>query len=149
MQDKQDSMNLIISHGEFGVRPQVTMPSPDFYSLLGEEGIRKLVSDHYNMLVLSDIKHLFPAEPDKLEAAKKRSADFFVQICGGRDYYNQSRGKPMMAKRHQPFRIDMQARVVWLNCYRELLPKLNLPESTLRSFWNYLNVFSLWMVNTP
>lgn len=142
-------MDLTISHEAFGVRPQVTLPSPDFYSLLGEDGIRKLVSDHYNLLVKSSIKHLFPLEPNKLEAAKKRSADFFVQICGGSDYYNQSRGKPMMAKRHQPFKINKQARVVWLDCYKELLPKLNLPEGVVVSFWNYLNIFSLWMVNTP
>lgn len=141
-------MNLEIAKAEFGDRPQVRLPDPRFYLFLGEEGIRNLVSDHYDLLVASSIRHLFPADNAKLNAAKKRSADFFIQICGGPDYFNQNRGQPMMIRRHQPFKIDAEARIVWLNCYKQLLPGLSLPGDVVQSFWDYLNIFSVWMVNS-
>lgn len=139
---------LNITDAPFGVRPQVTLPDPQFLELLKEDGLRTLVSDHYDLLVKSKIRHLFPVDPEDLAIAKERAADFFIQICGGYPYYRDNRGKPMMARRHQQFRIKPADRVIWLNCYRELLQKLDLPDSVVYSFWQYLNVFSLWMVNT-
>jgi hemoglobin len=54
----------------------------------------------------------------------------------------------MLAKRHSPFAITGDARIVWLECYIEVLSKLKLPDDVLSSFWDYLNAFSFWMVNT-
>jgi hemoglobin len=141
-------MNFLISKFEFGERPSVTLPNPDFLRAVTEEGIRKMVSDHYDLLSQSKVSHLFPRIDEALDKAKQRSADFFIQICGGRPYYNKSRGKPMLAKRHSPFAITEEARIVWLQCYIEVLSKLELPEDLISSFWNYLNTFSFWMVNT-
>lgn len=141
-------MKLDVIHEEYGSRPAVKLPDTGFLNLLGEEGLRKLISDHYELLVISEVKHLFPNNKDKLEAAKMRASDFFIQICGGHSYYNDNQGKPMMTKRHELFSITPHARNIWLACYRQLLPGLKLPEPLILSFWNYLNVFSLWMVNT-
>ena len=141
-------MDLEITEYHFGARPGVTMPHKGILAFLGEIGIRQLVSDHYDLLAQSDIKELFPKNSVALEAAKERSADFFVQVMGGHPYYNENRGNPMMVKRHLPFKITADARKTWLNCYKELLPKLNLPDNLLKSYWDYLNVFSAWMVNT-
>ena len=141
-------MDFTISQYEFGQRPSVTLPAPEFLKLVTEEGIRKLVSDHYDLLSKSEVKHLFPRIEEALDKAKQRSSDFFIQICGGQPYYNKSRGKPMLAARHTPFAINQHARVVWLQCYIEVLSKLELPEQVIESFWNYLNTFSFWMVNT-
>ena len=141
-------MDFPISQYEFGQRPPVSIPSPEFLKLLKEEGIRKLVSDHYDLLSKSKVSHLFPRIDEALDKAKQRSSDFFIQICGGHPYYNKSRGKPMLASRHSPFAINHEARTIWLECYIEVLLKLDLPDQVLESFWNYLNVFSFWMVNT-
>jgi hemoglobin len=141
-------VELTISHFEFGERPQVTLPHPLFLQLLKEEGLRKLVSDHYDLLRQSKVKGFFPLEDEKFELAKKHSADFFIQICGGPMYFNENRGKPMLIKRHAPFAITPEARLIWLECYKTVLLKLELPENVLLSFWNYINVFSSWMVNT-
>ncbi len=140
-------MDFLISPYEFGQRPPVTVPSPEFLRLLTEEGIRKLVSDHYDLLSKSKVSHLFPRIDEALDKAKQRSSDFFIQICGGDPYYDKSRGKPMLAARHAPFAINQQARMVWLECYIGVLSKLELPDEVLESFWNYLNTFSFWMVN--
>jgi len=141
-------MDFSISQYEFGQRPPVTIPSPEILKILKEEGIRQMVSDHYDLLSKSEIKHLFPRIEEALDKAKQRSSDFFIQICGGHPYYNENRGKPMLAKRHAPFTISPDARIVWLDCYRRVLTNLNLPAELKKSFWDYLNVFSFWMVNT-
>jgi len=141
-------MEFVISKYFPGVRPAVTLPTKQMLELLGEEGMRKMVSDFYDLLIKSPIKDLFPKNPIALEKAKEHSADFFIQICGGPQYFNQNRGMPQLNRRHQPFKITAEGREVWLNCYKEVLLKLDLPSEVLLSFWNYLDVFSKWMVNS-
>jgi len=129
--------------------PKVTMPNPAFYQSLGEEKFRALIAQHYELLNKSSIQHLFPKSPETLKIAANRSADFFIQIMGGPDYYKQNRGEPMMRKRHMPFKIDMEARIVWLECYQVALSELSdVSEPLKQSYWNYLDQFSLWMMNS-
>jgi hemoglobin len=141
-------MDLQINTYSFGERPEVTRPNHEFYKVVGEEGIRKMVSRHYDLLRASAIKNLFPDDDAEFEAAKTRSADFMIQICGGPDYFNQHRGRPMLMDRHKPFSITLEGRHIWLSCYKKALLELDLPENITLMFWNYINVFSIWMVNT-
>lgn len=141
-------MELIISDIPFGSRPNVTRPHPRFLEELTEKGIRKLISDHYDLLVKSTIQDLFPKDEEGLNRAKERAADFFIQICGGYPFFNEKHGSPMLVKRHASFSITEDGRKVWLDCYRQILPKLNIDKELILSFWEYLNVFSIWMVNT-
>jgi hemoglobin len=141
-------MELKISKTTIGLRPNVPMPNRELLKHVGESRIRRMVSDHYDLLVQSSIKHLFPDNPQGLNKAKLHSADFMVQILGGPTYYNESRGKPRMVDSHNRFAITPEAREVWLECYREALLKLEAPEPLIVSFWNYLNIFSMWMINT-
>jgi hemoglobin len=141
-------MELVITEYRHGEHPNVERPSTKIYEILGEEGLRELVNDHYELLKNSPVKELFPEEGPGLEKAKKHAADFFVQICGGPMYFNKNRGRPMMYKRHLPHKITPEARKVWLECYRDALVKRELPEEVLVSFWKYLDVFSIWMVNS-
>ena len=142
-------MQFNITQAQFGTRPPVVKPDPKVLEFLGEDGMRKLISDHYDLLKESNIKGLFPPTPEGFEQAKKNSADFFIQICGGPDYFNQNRGAPMMVGRHQPFKITTEARKIWLESYIIVLSKLDMPEDLKLSFWNYVDIFSVWMVNTP
>jgi hemoglobin len=141
-------MNLQINSYQFGERPQVTKPDPEFLRVLGEAGVRDMVSKHYDLLQKSEIKHLFPESAEGLENSKRNSADFMVQIMGGPEYFNNNRGRPMLANRHSHFQITAEGRVIWLNCYKQVLLETDAPENLIVSFWNYLNVFSNWMVNT-
>lgn len=141
-------MDFVITSYIPGFRPPVTLPSHDMFNLLKEKGIRQMVSDHYDLLAKSEISDLFPKNPIALEKAKENSADFFIQICGGPDYFNKHRGQPMLNRRHLPFKITPEGREVWLECYKSVLSKINLPEHVILSFWNYIDVFSKWMVNS-
>jgi len=144
-------MNLDITQVMFGTRVPVTKPIPEFLIEVGEDGIRKLISDHYDRLKVSEISNLFPQDEQGLEEAKKHSSDFFIQICGGPAYFNQNRGAPQMVGRHAPFRIDAKAREIWLENYKPLILQLEkdgVTTRSLESFWGYLDIFSSWMINT-
>jgi hemoglobin len=141
-------MELKIKEYPFGERPEVTRPDREILSYLGEKGIRKLVDDHYELLKESEFSPLFPQDKDEFEAAKLRSSDFFIQMLGGPEYFNQNRGAPKMVRRHVNFKITREARRVWLQCYQKLLPQLDVPQNLIISYWNYLDVFSTWMVNS-
>ncbi len=144
-------MNLDITYAQFGVRPPVTKPIPEFLIEMGEEGIRKLISDHYDAIKQSDIYFLFPQDDEEFEKAKIHSSDFMIQICGGPAYFNQNRGAPQMIGRHAPFAIDAKARERWLELYKPFILELKekgVTETSLYSFWGYLNIFSIWMINT-
>lgn len=144
-------MNLDITYAQFGVRPPVTKPIPEFLIEVTESGMREIISKHYDLIRVSEIAHIFPKDEKEFEKAKVHSADFFIQICGGPAYFNQNRGAPQMIGRHAPFRIDAKARETWLELYKPLLEELKesgVTEKSLISFWGYLNIFSLWMINT-
>jgi len=141
-------MNLQIKIMPPNYKPEPTLPDERMYELMGESGIRNMISAHYDLLVESDIKDLFPPKGYGLEQAKERSADFFIQKLGGPEYFNKKRGAPMLAKRHSYFKVTPEGRISWLTCYREVLLKLDLPEDIIIKFWDYLHDFSNWMVNT-
>lgn len=146
-------MDLTITENVSGTPSPIAKPHPGFFAEVGEERFRKLVSDHYELIRKSPIAFMFPVEyEDEFDKVKKRAADFLIQICGGPDYYAQTRGDPRMLARHARFRIDEQGRRIWLECYAQLLPELEKEGITpeyIQSFWDYLNGFSMVMVNTP
>jgi len=144
-------MELQITEAMFGAKPPVTKPIPEFLIEVGEDGIRELVNLHYELIKTSEIAHLFPITDEGLAQASKNASDFFIQICGGRPYFNENRGAPRMIGRHAPFRIDSKARKVWLSLYIPILVELEkegVTEKSIKSFWNYLDIFSIWMINT-
>ena len=145
-------MKLQISDGIIDVRPPVAKPHPGFFHELGEERFRKLVFDHYESIKTSDIAFLFPIFDDEdFAEAQKHAADFLIEISGGPDYFTQTRGEHQMVGRHAPFRIDEQSRRVWLGLYIPLLEALEeegIAPEYIESFWNYLDIFSMWVVNT-
>ena len=131
---------------------KVIKPDPNFYKIVGEKRFRKLVADHYELLKDSDIAFMFPiAYEDEFEKVKKHAADFLIQISGGPDYYAQTRGDSRMLARHARFRIDEKGRYIWLDSYRPLLQELEkegVDTKYIESFWNYLNNFSMALVNS-
>jgi hemoglobin len=152
MHFKHSPLDLSILPFQEGFTPPVTKPNPQFLDDIGEEGMRDLLNRFYSLLHKSPIADLFPTDEEEMHVAAGYSADFFIQICGGTPYFNQNRGAPQMRQRHAPFAITPHARLHWLVLFEEALqPIINEEQSTLeniQSFWNYLNTFSLWMINS-
>ncbi len=135
-----------------GVNPPVTKPNPAFLEDIGEQNMRDLLDRFYMGLFESPIKDIFPSDKEEMKIAGQHSADFFIQICAGPKYFNQNRGAPQMRGRHAPFHITPHARLHWLVTFEEALQpiieqKLS-SEENIQSFWNYLNIFSQWMINS-
>jgi len=151
MNFSSSTLNFSILPYQEGVTPPVTKPNPAFLTDIGEEGMRALLDRFYMGLYESPIKELFPKEIDVMKDAGQVSADFFIQICGGTPYFNQNHGAPQMGKRHAPFAITPDARLHWLVCFEEALQLIidekQSSEENIQSFWDYLNVFSIWMIN--
>lgn len=129
--------------------PQGIQPSQEIYAKMGEDGIYRMLEDFYRELEKSSIRHLFPQD---MKEASRRSAAFFVFILGGPPLYQQQFGSPRMRQRHLAFVIDEEARQVWLNCFKHVLQdadkKYQFPMEHMNDFWQYLERFSAWMVNT-
>lgn len=129
--------------------PQGIMPHPEIYSQMGEDTIYKMLEDFYLELAKSSIRSMFPED---MREASRRSAAFFVFAMGGPPLYQQLYGPPMMRQRHLPFKIDESARQVWLDCFKVILKdadkKYNFPLTHMKSFVQFLDKFSAWMVNT-
>lgn len=147
-------MDFTITECSLGAaQPTIAKPHPGFLTQAGEERFRKLVNDHYEMIRDTKIAFMFPVDYEEdFTKVKKHAADFLIQVCGGPDYYAQTRGDPRMLARHARFRIDENGRRIWLGCYAELLPELakeGVDSEYIQSFWDYLNTFSMLMVNTP
>ena len=145
-------MDLKITDGKLGVRPPVAKPHPGFLHEVGEKRFHKLVFDHYEKIRTSDIAFLFPVhDDDDFAQAQKHAFDFLIEISGGPKYFSDSRGEHQMVGRHAPFRIDEAARRSWLSLYKPLLEELEeegISPKYIESFWNYLNIYSMWVVNT-
>jgi len=131
--------------------PPVQKPNPSFLTEVGEQGVRDLLTRLYTQLDTSPIRNIFPpADTQGMLEASQVSADFFIQICGGPAYFNQRYGMPQMRGRHAPFTITAEGRLHWLTCFETALKPLedSVSKENLQSFWNYINVFSIMMINT-
>lgn len=126
------------------------MPSlnPEIYAGMGEEGIFRMLSDFYRELEKSPIRPMFGED---MQAAGRRSAAFYVQLLGGPPMYNEKYGSPMMRRRHLPFEIDEASRVIWRDCFYRVLDdaasSYGFPAAHLPAFREFIERFSLWMVN--
>ena len=144
-------MNYSILAHNANFIPPVEKPNPDFLTQIQEQGMRDLLSRFYACLDKSAIRNIFPAiDSEEMEKAAQTSADFFIQICAGPAYFNQRHGMPKMRQRHAPFTITAEGRLHWLICFEEALQPLEstVKEEDLQSFWNYINIFSIMMINT-
>lgn len=145
-------MKLTITDGEIGVRPPATKPHPGFLDEVGVDRFHKLVYDHYELIRESEIAFLFPVFDDEdFEEAKRNAFTFLLEISGGEALFTKERGDHQMVGRHAPFRIDERSRVVWLELYAGLLEALEdegIKKEYIQSFWDYLDTFSMWVVNT-
>ena len=129
--------------------PGGSNPVPQLFEAWGEAGVRKLISSFYQKLGASSIGPMFGKD---LEKGAEKSADFFIGAMGGPPLFHQKHGHPRLRMRHLPFRIDADARQVWLECFfvaiDEFVADHPTPEDKLEQFKNFLTDFSMWMVNS-
>lgn len=92
---------------------------------------------------------LWPMYPsDDLEGAIQRLTGFLEQYWGGPTDYSDVHGHPRLRMRHQPFRVNPEARDHWLAHMRTAVDSLDLSPLDDATLWGYLDRAAHAMVNT-
>ncbi|MFP7760744.1 globin [Marisediminicola sp. LYQ134] len=113
----------------------------------GRETFEALVRRFYEGVGSDPV--LLPMYPeDDLEGAVQRLTGFLEQYWGGPGTYSEQRGHPRLRMRHQPFKINPDARDRWLLHMRAAVDSLELSPLDDATLWDYLERAAHAMVNT-
>jgi hemoglobin len=113
----------------------------------GRETFEKLVRRFYEGVAQDPV--LRPMYPeDDLEGAIQRLTGFLEQYWGGPGTYSEQRGHPRLRMRHQPFKVNPDARDRWLQHMRVAVDSLDLSPLHEGLLWDYLQRAAFAMVNT-
>lgn len=129
----------------WSLRVAKPMDDQDIYSLIGEEGFRRLIAAFYRQVPHDDV--LGPMYPPRdLAGAEERLREFLIFRFGGPQRYIEQRGHPRLRMRHAPFPIGQAARDRWIRLMNSALSEAALPpeaESVLREFFEGVATFMI------
>jgi hemoglobin len=140
-------VNYHVSKTILGENPKFEYPKPIFLEEIGVDGLKKLFSEFYDLIVDSDIGNFFPQDEELLEEVKAHNVKFFVEAAGGPKEYSKKMGHFDMLKTHEQFSITEKARREWLGTMEEVLRKTDISDEAKQSFWDFLESFSKHTVN--
>lgn len=146
-------MSYEITKVEKGEEVHFKNPTKEFYDAVGgEEGMRALMYDFYDIIYESDIANFFPQDEEEFEEVKEKNTKFFIEICGGPKVYEaETNGMDLneyMVRLHDDFSIYEKSRYEWLGCMEEALRKVDMDQRIKDDFWAYLESFSKLTVNS-
>ena len=117
------------------------------YDQIGPEGFERLIEAFYGRVATDPVlRPLYPE--DDLAPAARRLRLFLIQFFGGPDTYSQERGHPRLRLRHSPFRINQQARDVWVRHMRAALDEAAIPEPARSTLRDYFERTATHLINT-
>ena len=119
-----------------------------FYEQVGGRPFfARLVAEFYRGVATDPVlKPMYP-EAD-LGPAEERLTMFLEQYWGGPGTYSEQRGHPRLRQRHQPFKVNPEARDRWLAHMREAVDSADLPPLQRETLWDYLERAAHAMLNT-
>ena len=134
---------LHLRDGENGASVTVS-----FYDQVGgREFFQKLITEFYRGVADDPVlKPMYPE--DDLGPATERFTMFLEQYWGGPGTYSEQRGHPRLRMRHQPFKVNPDARDRWLGHMKNALDSMELPPLHYETLWSYLERAAHAMVNT-
>jgi hemoglobin len=120
----------------------------NFFELVGGSPTFKRLVDKFYEGVASDdlLREMYPE--DDLGPAAERLQLFLEQYWGGPTTYQEQRGHPRLRMRHQPYKINPEARDRWILHMRAAVDSLNLPQLQEAELWGYLDRAATAMLNT-
>ncbi|WP_263833606.1 globin [Sulfurospirillum oryzae] len=127
--------------------PPILFPSYQLLEKVGAENIFNIVLHHHRLLQKSSIAHLYPTDDAHFLEGVTKASHFIIEALGGEKVYTPNYGPPAMCRTHAPFVIDDESRAVWLMAYKQILHDLHFPKELIEEFWNWIEPFSLRMVN--
>ena len=126
--------------------PSPTVSPEQIYSLIGEDGISRLISAFYRQIPQDDI--LAPMYPEAdLAGAERRLREFLIFRFGGPPRYIEQRGHPRLRMRHAPFPIDQAARDRWMSLMERAIDQTALPESVTEALRAFFGDVATFLIN--
>ncbi|WP_368496729.1 globin [Herbiconiux sp. A18JL235] len=127
-------------------RPE--QPERTFYEQVGgHPTFVALVSTFYEGVATDPVlKPMYPA--DDWDGAVERLTLFLEQYWGGPGTYSEQRGHPRLRMRHNPFKVNPDARDRWLAHMRVAVDSIELSPADRDLLWGYLERAAHAMVNT-
>jgi hemoglobin len=118
-----------------------------YFAVGGRETFRKLTLAFYEGVATDEV--LRPMYPeDALGPAAERLQLFLEQYWGGPTDYQEQRGHPRLRMRHNPYKINPDARDRWLKHMRNALDSIDLPPLLAAELWAYLERAAHSLLNT-
>ncbi len=134
---------VLIRRSENGPAATATL----FDQIGGHATFQRLVHEFYRGVAGDPVlKPMYP-EAD-LAPAEERLTLFLEQYWGGPQTYSETRGHPRLRMRHQPFKVNPDARDRWLSHMAAAVDSLQLPPLQRETLWSYLERAAQAMVNT-
>ncbi|MFL6465776.1 MAG: globin [Bryobacteraceae bacterium] len=122
------------------------MEENEIYSVLGEEGIARLVGSFYRQVAADDV--LGPLYPEHdFAGAEERLRNFLIFRFGGPQHYIEQRGHPRLRMRHAPFPVDQAARDRWMKLMENALAQVEMPEEAKQILRSYFESTATAMMN--
>jgi hemoglobin len=120
----------------------------NFYELVGgKETFRKIAAKFYEGVAADEIlRPMYPEED--LGPAAERLQLFLEQYWGGPTTYQELRGHPRLRMRHNPFKINPQAREHWLMHMRSAVESVGLSPLHQAEMWAYFDRAATAMLNS-
>src|SRR4051794_4695924 len=120
----------------------------EIYSLIGEDGFRRLIAAFYRQIPHDDILgQMYPA--DDLAGAEERLRDFLIFRFGGPQRYIEQRGHPRLRMRHLPFAVGQAARDRWMQLMDKALAEAALPTEAASALREFFDGVATFMINRP
>jgi len=128
------------------ITPKV--PENPFYEQVGgHDTFVRLVERFYEGVATDEVlKPMYPA--DDWDGAVRRLTMFLEQYWGGPGTYSAERGHPRLRMRHNPFKVNPDARDRWLAHMKAAVDSLDLAPLDREVLWDYLERAAHAMVNT-
>ncbi|MEN9752164.1 MAG: hypothetical protein RLZZ600_1211 [Actinomycetota bacterium] len=118
-----------------------------FDEIGGHDTFARLTAKFYEGVAADPVlKPMYP-EVD-LEPARERLQLFLEQYWGGPTTYSDTRGHPRLRLRHQPYKINPDARARWVEHMTIAVDSLGLSPLQRETLMDYLTRAATAMLNT-
>ena len=123
-------------------------PGQSFFDAVGGHATFERIVRRFYAGVADDpvLRPMYP-EHD-LEGAIERLTLFLEQYWGGPTTYSEQRGHPRLRMRHQPFRVNPDARDRWIEHMRDAVAAADLAPLHAVTLMDYLERAAHSMVNS-
>lgn len=120
----------------------------NFYEKVGgKDTFKKIATKFYEGIEEDEVlRPMYPEED--LGPAAERLQLFLEQYWGGPATYQDLRGHPRLRMRHNPFKINPDARERWLKHMRAAVDSVELPPLLAAEMWAYFDRAATAMLNT-